>query len=328
MAIEGVVRAWEKEGKKTKPHIITTTIEHSAVLETCRALELSGRAEVSYIGVTPDGIVSVDELKKALNPATLLVSVMYTNNEIGTIQPIHEIASIIRHHKKKLYDKKYQPHVPSYPYFHTDAMQAPLYLPLYVEKLGIDLLSFNGSKIHGPKGIGALFKKRGVKIARILAGGDQESGLRAGTENVPLIVGLDKALALAEKNRDKESKRLRTIQQYFFQKLEKSFPTIILNGSKTERLPNNINVSFPDFDSELLLLELDARNIYASAKSACKSHDPLASYVILEIRGKEEKEMPVEGTIRFSLGKSTTKKEIDTVISAIQDIHKKYDRFK
>ncbi len=318
LAIFGVI----EEAKKTikKPHIVTTNIEHSAVKETCRALEKWG-IDVTYVPVEGNGIVDSQAIKKAITKNTVLVSVMYANNEIGTIQPIQEIAKAIRHFRK-MNDRSYDTN--PYPFFHTDAAQAMNYLPVNIQKLGVDLLSFNGSKIYGPKGIGALYKKRLVPLAPMMRGGNQEYGFRPGTENVPGIVGLAYALLIAEKMKEKESKRLMVLREYFMKKIRAQFPEIIINGHETNRLPNNVNISVPDFEGEFLVIELDAKGIAVSSKSACKSDDPEESYVVKAIRPESSIE---EGSVRFSLGRATTKKDIDYTIASLREIFEKQKKW-
>ena len=314
LAIFGVVAAAKVSIKH--PHIVTTTIEHAAVLEACRYLEGQG-IEVTYVPVESNGIVDPREIKKAIKKTTVLVSVMYANNEIGTIQPIHEIAKEIRHFKKTAGQE-------TYPYFHTDAAQVMNYLPVNVAKLGVDLLSFNGSKIYGPKGIGALYKKRVVSLEPLHFGGDQEYGFRSGTEPVPLVVGVATALRAAEKMKAKESARLAKLRDYFFKTVSKNFPSAIINGDTTLRLPNNVNVSFPGYESDFLVIELDARGIFVSGKSACKSDDGEVSHVIHAIRPDAD---ATEGSVRFSLGRGTAKQDIDFVITSLKEIFKKQERY-
>jgi cysteine desulfurase len=303
------------------PHIVTTNIEHASVLETCRHL-----GNVTFVEVEPNGIVDPKKIKKALKPNTVLVSVMYANNEIGTIQPIREIAKEIRHYNKtKRSDLKNSSRsdLGGRVLFHTDATQAVNYLPIKVDKLGVDLMSFNAAKIYGPKGIGALYKKRTAKFAPLMYGGDQEFGLRPGTENVKGIIELARALELTEKIKEKESARLQKLQKYFFQKI-KSIPNIIINGSETERLPNNVNITIPNIPSDLLVIELSARGIMASAKSACKAGDGKASYVLKAIN-KNIKE--TDGSLRFSLGRDTEKKDIDATVKALGQILQKLKKW-
>ena len=322
-------------GERWVPHIVTTNIEHASVLETCRHLERVGRAEVTYVEVEKNGIVDPKKIKKALKSNTVLVSVMYVNNEIGTIQPIKEIAKEIRHWRKNL--------TPSplsllrrgvgerciFPFVHTDATQAVNYLSLNVEQLGVDLMSFNGTKIYGPKGVGVLFKRRNVNLSPIMWGGDQEFGLRPGTENSKGIVDLAKALEATEKIKEKEVKRLIVLRDYFINKLlklkniDQDF-NFLVNGDQKNRLPNNINITIPNIPSDLLVIELSAKRVMASAKSACKSGDGKASHVISAIN-KDTKE--TDGSLRFSLGKETTKADIDYTGKALVGILSKLKKW-
>lgn len=327
LAIFGVVRAAREAGMK-KPHIITSVIEHPSVLNACRALEKNGDADVDYIGVDGEGVVNLSELKKALRSETVLVSIMYANNEIGTIQPIREIAKIIRLHRKNCLETK--PAISlggeaskchKYPYFHTDACQAMNYLDTHVERLGVDLLTFNGSKIYGPKGAGVLYAKRGACLAPLLYGGGQEKGLRSGTENVPAIIGMARALEIADKEKEKESARQTKLRNYFISEIEKYISGAIINGSRTKRLSNNINVSFPNIESQLMVIELDAKGIAVSAKSACSSEDEDASYVVSALGGEK---WHADNSVRFSLGRETTKKDVERTARALLEIIKKY----
>ncbi len=327
VALLGVVQAFKIKHPETKPHVIVSAIEHSSIIETAKALEKSN-VDVSYLVPNEDGIVDPKELAKLLRKETILVSVMYANNEVGTIQPIKEIAKTLRHFRKTLYKEKTLLFKPEYPYLHTDAVQAVSYLETSVEKLGVDMLTLNASKIYGPKGVGLLYVKRGVQLSPIMYGGDQEKGIRPGTLPTPLIVGFAKALELTVQIRDKESLRLQKLQTYFFERLKKEIPQIQINGSVTERIPNNVHIALPHFDSELVLLELDAKGIAASAKSACKSHDPLASYVIMNVR-KDLDAVTLENTAftRFSMGRTITTKDIDYVVATLKSIVEKYSRF-
>ncbi|KKQ03113.1 MAG: cysteine desulfurase NifS [Parcubacteria group bacterium GW2011_GWA2_36_24] len=313
LAILGLIQNFKK------PHIITTNIEHASVFQVCKYLEKTKQAEVTYVPVEANGIVNPKKIKEALKLNTVLVSVMYANNEIGTIQPIKEIAKEIRHWKKGRESflepgyfsaEKFLVLAPSrsqvskklsLPFFHTDATQAVNYLPISVPQLGVDLMSFNSAKIYGPKGVGALYVKKNVPIRKIMFGGDQEFGLRPGTENVALSVEFAKALQVVEKIKEKETKRLIKLRDYFIAQLTHSNILtnigMILNGDRNERLPNNINITIPNIPSDLLVIELSARGIMASAKSACKSGDGKASYVIKAIH-PEIKE--TDGSLRFS----------------------------
>ncbi|GMQ95234.1 MAG: cysteine desulfurase NifS [Patescibacteria group bacterium] len=315
LAILGVVKSWQgltlPKGGAKKSHIVTSVIEHPAVLNVCKSLEKEG-VDVTYVGVNEEGIVDPKEVKEALRKETILVSIMYANNEIGTIQPVREIAKIIRGWKKQ--------HGGEYPFFHTDACQAANYLDMNVLRLGVDLLTINGSKIYGPKGVGALYVKRETRIAPVTRGGGQEFGLRSGTENVPGIVGLAEALCVAEKMKKKEIVRLTELRDYFIKDLLYKIPESILNGDEKERLPNNINVSIPNIDSEQLVIELDAKGVSASAASACKSRSQESSYVIMAL---ERKPLQSEGSVRFSLGRETKKKDIGHVLKVLPGIIKK-----
>ncbi|MES2930654.1 MAG: cysteine desulfurase family protein [Patescibacteria group bacterium] len=313
--------------KNKIPHIVTTNIEHPAVLENCRLLEAQGRAEVTYVEVRENGIVDPKDIKEALRENTILVSCMYANNEIGTIQPIRDIAKEIRHFRKSRANS-------SFPLFHTDACQAANYVPMgNMEKLGVDLLSLNGSKIYGPKGIGVLYKKRGVALAPLYEGGGQEFGLRPGTENVSLIAGVALALEKAVAVKEKENSRLTQLRDYGVMKLLHlsgiSGYDIVLNGDPKNRLPNNINISISEISSELLVIELDAKGIYVSSKSACKSDEPDESYVIAAVRMAQGKRSDtVDGSLRITLGRQTRRSDIDALVKNLGRILDTYKKWK
>ncbi|MCK5095815.1 MAG: cysteine desulfurase [Candidatus Pacebacteria bacterium] len=309
LAVQGVVRA--SLGVYSKPHVITSSIEHPAVLETVKILEKKGVIEATYIGVNEKGLVDSKEVKEALKGNTVLVSVMYANSEVGTVQPVREIVKMVR----EVRDSRNV----GYPYVHTDACQAVNYLRMSVEKLGVDLMTFNGSKIYGPKGIGMLYIRRGVNIEPIVFGGGQESGLRSGTENVAGIIGISKALEITESIKEKESQRLVTLRDYFMQQLEEISLGIVINGDRQKRLPNNVHITVPDIEDDVLVVELDAKGIACSSKSACKTKAEGASHVVLAMRGE------VKGShLRFSLGRDTTKKDINYTVNALRGILKKY----
>ncbi len=308
LAINGVIKNSTRL-LKNFPHIITTNIEHSSVLEVCKYLTENKLAEVTYVPVERSGIVDPKKIKKVMRKETVLISVMYVNNEIGTIQPIKEIAKEIRHFNKLNNTKVL---------LHTDATQAINYLEINVEKLGIDMMSFNAGKIYGPKGIGALYVRRRTPIEKIIFGGDQEYGMRAGTENLASVVGFAKALELTEKIKEKENnKRLKKLQDYFIKKLQNLEKDIVLNGDLENRLPNNINITIPKIPSDLLVIELSARGVMVSAKSACKSGEEGESYVIKAIKPEADQE---NGSIRFSLGRSTTKEDLDFTLKSLKQI--------
>ncbi|HTE48823.1 MAG TPA: cysteine desulfurase family protein [Candidatus Paceibacterota bacterium] len=310
LAIQGVVFARRGRGL---PHIITTNIEHPSVLETFQMLRDRKLAQISIVKIEANGIVDPKKIRKEIKKNTVLVSVHYANNEIGTIQPIKEIAKEIRHYKKSQKGLL--------PFFHTDAVQAANYLDLNVNQLGIDLLSISGSKIEGAGRVGVLYKKKSVSLTNIFGGGDQEMGLRPGTENLPEILKFSAALQLVQKIKDQEAKKLTKLRDYFFHKLNHSDilenTRIVVNGDLKNRLPNNINITIPNIPSELLVIELSALGIMASAKSACKAGDGKVSYVIKAIN-KNIKE--TDGSLRFSLGRQTNKKDIDYTIKALSEI--------
>ncbi|MBM2817422.1 MAG: cysteine desulfurase NifS, cysteine desulfurase [Parcubacteria group bacterium] len=338
-AIFGVFNRLRKNGiKYSDMRAITTNIEHSSVLGCFKELERRGVA-VDYTPVDENGIIDPKKIKELLRPETVLVSVMYANNEIGTIQPIKEIAKVIRAFKKNLssassplqpttYHLQPSKNSPQpttynlqpipYPHFHTDTCQAPLFLNLNVQELGVDIMTIDGQKIYGPKGVGALFIKRGVMIEPIIYGGGQEKGLRSGTENVPLIVGLGKAIEIAGKNRIKNSERLSEVRDYGIRKIEDKIPQAVLSGDRVRRLPNNINISIPGIDPEFVVLQLDEKGIVCSTKSACLK-DESVSYVIA-VLGKDKKYS--QSSLRFSLGLNTTKKDMDYLVKMLTDFVK------
>ncbi len=304
------------------PHIITLITEHPAVIERYKYLEKKG-ITVTYVSVGSDGRVDPKDIRDALRPETILVSVMYANNEIGVVQPIREIAKEIRHWKKT--NTKYQ--TPNtYPLFHTDACQAAGYLNMNTEQLGVDLMSFSGIKLGGGHGAAVLYVKRGTPISPIMFGGGQEQGFRPGTENMPAIVALSTALTETEKIKEKEVAFLQILQSYFISELQNTFSNVRLNGSEEFRLPNNVHVSFPNISSELLVLELDAKGISASAGSACDSAKDVSSHVLEALYGKDDAKS--WGSVRFSFGYKTTKKEIHFVIKKLELILEKYSSFK
>lgn len=286
-------------------HIITSAIEHHAVLHACGFLETQG-FEVTYLPVDRDGLVKLDELKKAIRPETILVSIMFANNEIGTIQPIKEIGQIVKSFSQPII-------------FHTDACQAAGYYSLDVNELGVDLMTINGSKIYGPKGTGALYVRNGVNIRPIIHGGGQEGSRRAGTENVAGIVGLATALELAQKEREKESQRLIKLRNSLIKELLK-LPKVVLNGHPTKRLPNNVNVTIMDIEGEAMLLHLDENGICASTGSACTSNSLEPSHVILALGHPYEM---AHGSIRFTLGHTNSEKDIGYLMKVFPPIIEK-----
>ncbi len=303
-------------------HIITTCIEHPAVLEPIRQLEKKGWT-VTYLPVDEYGRVKVDDVQKAIQKNTVLVSIMYANNEIGTIQPIAEIGREILKWRKR--------HKTPYPYFHTDACQAAGYLDLFVDRLHVDLLSANGSKVYGPKGIGMLYKRRGVPIEPMISGGGQEFGLRSGTENVAGIIGLAEALKLVTKKQatalggvpsaggKTRNLKLGNLRDYFGREIQKKIPEIKFNGHPVDRLPNHLSVTFRGVEAEALVLYLDAYGIVAASGAACASVLDETSHV-LRACGMSEKD--ARSTVRFTLGRQTKKEDIAYVMRYLPGVVK------
>lgn len=296
-AIRGIAYSYIKKGN----HIITSKIEHPAVLETCKQLEKEG-FEVTYIGVDENGIVDLEELKKAIKPTTTLITIMYANNEIGTLQPIKEIGEIAKENKI---------------IFHTDAVQAVGNIKIDVKELNIDSLSLSGHKFYGPKGIGALYVKKGVQFNKLINGGHQERNKRAGTENVAGIVGLAKAMELAYSNLEEHNKKMKELRDYYVSQVKEKIPYIKINGDMEKRLPGNSNISFRFIEGESLLLNLDLKGICASSGSACTSGSLDPSHVLLAIGLPHE---IAHGSLRISIGKYNTKEEIDYVVENLVEI--------
>lgn len=296
-AIRGIAYAYRNKGN----HIITSKIEHPAVLETCKQLEKEG-FEITYIDVDENGILKLEQLKKAIRNTTILISIMFANNEIGTLQPIKEIGEIAK-----------EKHI----FFHTDAVQAVGSVKINVKEMNIDSLSMSAHKFYGPKGVGALYARTGVKFERFLDGGHQEKNKRGGTENVAGIVGLGKAIELAYQELDEYNDKLTRLRDYYIQRIEKEVPYIKVNGSRTKRLPGNANISFQFIEGESLLLKLDLKGICTSSGSACSSGEATPSHVLTAIG------LPAEianGALRVSIGAENTKEEIDYLVENIKQI--------
>lgn len=296
-AIKSAARAKKAKGK----HIITTKIEHHAVLHTCEFLEKNGY-EVSYIDVDEDGMVKLDELKKAIRPDTILISVMFANNEIGTIQPIKEIGQIAKENGIL---------------FHTDAVQAFGHLRINVDELNIDMLSASGHKFHGPKGTGIMYIRNSVKLEPLIHGGAQERKRRAGTHNVPGIVGMGAAIELADKNLEANAEKEIAIRDHLIERVMKEIPHVKLNGHKTNRLPNNANFSFSFIEGESMLMMLDAKGICCSSGSACTSGSLDPSHVLLAIGLPHE---IAHGSLRVSMSEETTMEDIDYLVDNLKAI--------
>lgn len=308
LAILGIARAYAGQGK----HLISSPTEHPAVLEALRHLQRKEGFEITWIPVDSFGRVSPEAVIAAIRPDTTLVSVMLANNEIGTISPVREIGAKIRRLREGAKS--------AFPYFHSDACQAVGAMEVNVEKLNVDLLTINSSKIYGPKGVGALYVKRGVKLMPMQFGGAQERGLRPGTENMAGIVGFARAIEIAQEEREAESARLIPLRDQLIAGILASIPKTRLNGHPTERLPNNINISFMDVEGEALLLYLDAKGVFASTGSACTSATLDPSHVILALG------LPYEvahGSLRFTLGRTTTKEDIDYILEVLPPLVEK-----
>ena len=296
-ALKATAEAYASKGK----HIITTKIEHHAILHTCEYLEKRG-FEITYLNVDRDGLISLDELKAAIRPDTILISVMFANNEIGTIEPIAEIGEIAKEHGVL---------------FHTDAVQAYAQVPINVDEMHIDMLSASGHKLNGPKGIGFLYIRKGVKIRSFVHGGAQERSRRAGTENIPGIVGLGAAVERAMRIMDTKTRKEIELRDYLIGRLENEIPHCWLNGHRTKRLPNNINFSFLFIEGESMLIILDMKGICASSGSACTSGSLDPSHVLLAIGLKHEE---AHGSLRLTLSEESTKEEMDIVAEEVKKI--------
>jgi cysteine desulfurase len=307
IALLGIICAYAKQGK----HVITSSIEHHAILEPLMHLQKIGEIELTILPVDREGLVSVKDVEAALRPETILISVMYANNEIGTIEPIADIGRALLKWRKE--------HKAVYPYFHSDACQAAGALDLDVQKMHVDLMSINGAKIYGPKGVGMLFVRRGTKVEPLVRGGGQERGIRSGTENVPGIVGLATALKLAQEEKEMENARLITLRDRLTEGLL-AIPKTRLNGHPTERLPNSVNISFIDIEGEAAVLYLDAEGIFVSTGSACASTSLDPSHVIVATGLSYE---AAHGSIRFTLGHRTTAEDIEHVIAVMPGIVEK-----
>ncbi len=311
LALLGVINQYKKEFK-IKPHVIVSAIEHSAIYDLASSLYVDGEIDLTILPVDSTGLINSKDLRDKINSHTAFVSVHYANNEIGTIEPIREIAKEIRHYKRHNNPNS------NYPVFHTDASQAPNYLDHKVDPLGIDLMTLSSSKIYGPKGVGALFIKQGIKLVPLYLGGNQEFGIRAGTENVPLILGFTRALEISEKLKGRESKRLLALKKYFIAKLKSLGTEVVINNSLENTLPNIVNFTLPQFRSEVIVLYLDSRGISVGLRSACKSTDEEVSHVLKAI-GKDENILGEIGSIRVSMGRSTTKTNIDTLLRELKN---------
>lgn len=296
-AIQGVAENYKQKGN----HIITTTIEHHAVLHTCEYLEKKGY-EVTYLEVDKDGLINLEDLRAAIKETTILISIMFANNEVGTIQPIAEIGEIAKE---------------AGVLFHTDAVQAVGHVEVDVKELNIDLLTLTGHKLYGPKGVGALYVKKGTRLRAFIHGGAQEKKRRGGTENVPGIVGLGIAIETAVNTMNVESPKQEALRDYLIEQIKEKVPHCKLNGHPSKRLPNNVNYSFEFIEGESLLIMLDMKGICASSGSACTSGSLDPSHVLLAIGLPHE---IAHGSLRISLGEQNTKEQLDYLVDQLQAI--------
>lgn len=294
IAVRGVVRAYKNRGN----HIITSEIEHPAIRNTYKDLAQEGM-EVTFIPVDKNGVVDIKKLEAAIRPETILISIMHANNEVGTIEPIKEIGEIAKKNRILL---------------HVDAVQTVGKIPVYPKELGADLLTFSGHKFHGPKGIGALYVRQGVRVGKVITGGGQEKKLRPGTTNTPAVVGMAKALEMACQSMDKEIEKEKNLRDYFENEIASKIPEIVINAKDVERLPGTSSITFKYLEGESILLSLSYLGIAVSSGSACSSDELQASHVLLAMGIEPEF---AHGTIRFSLGKYNTKEEMDYTIEQV-----------
>ncbi len=318
LAIEGTLRAFEEKNVGTAvPHMIVTNVEHPAVRELAKHLEKSGRITLTEIPVDSLGLIKVSQVKEALRSETILVSIMYVNNELGTIMPIKEIGRMLALYRE---EKKTE-----YPYFYTDACQVAQYLTLDVNSLRVDLMTVNSSKVYGPKGIALLYKKEKCSLSPTTLGGGQERGLRSGTEALPLILSFAEALKETKEMKETETKKMEELASLTKAALSENLPDLIWYGSfeNGKRVPCNLNFSVPGITSEEMILRLDAKGFAVSHKSACASEDESGSYVITAL-GKTETE--AKENIRITMGRSTTKSDMERLVQAIGDIAQKFKK--
>ena len=300
IAIKGLAHAYKNKGN----HIITTKIEHHAVLDSCKTLEKEGFI-VTYLDVDEYGLISLNDLENAITNKTILISIMFANNEIGTIEPIEQIGVIAKKHNI---------------IFHTDSVQAIGNVKIDVNRMNIDSLSISAHKFYGPKGIGAIYIRKGINCKKLQDGGHQEKNLRAGTENIPGIVGLGKAIELAYNNFYYYNNKLVQLRDYYIKQVKNKIPDIKINGHEIKRLPGNANISFKDVDGENLLFRLDERGICASAGSACNTGNSLPSHVLMAIGLKSNL---ANGTLRVTFGEENTKEDVDYLVNALIEIIEK-----
>lgn len=310
LAIKGIVNGAIKNGV-SRPHIVSLAIEHPSIKKLLSFLENEGTCSVTYVPVLSDGIVDMKELKAALKPETVLVSIMYANNEVGVIQPIHDIGKVIRAFKKEQKSE--------YPLFHTDASQAVAYCNMRVPALGIDLMTIDGGKVYGPRGIGALYIRRTIQknVLPELHGGNQENSFRAGTENLPAIAGLSEALKICAREKEREVARLTEMRDFLIEEIKKIVPSATLNGSHTKRLPNNVNICIPGKDAEFEVLRFDAKGICISSVTSCRLKSEDSSSYVIEGIGKKE---CAASSLRITLGRFTTKGDLKFFLETLKQL--------
>ena len=318
LAILGVLAGVKKDDsnlfaswKNVTPHIVTTVIEHPAILETCREAEKQNLATVTYLPVLENGLIDTSKLQNVLTEETLVVSVILVNNEIGTVQSLRDVSREIKKFKNKIGRRHDEA-----PFLHTDASQSPCFYDINLDRLGVDMMTIDGSKIYGPKGCGCLIKKSYVPMSSIQFGGNQELGLRPTTHNVPLIVGLARALEIANERREAEFEKILKLQKYFFDLIEREIPAAKINGSTKNRVPNNINICIPGLNSEFAVIQLDEMGVACSAMTSCKSTSENAkSYVVDALGGNCG-----ASSLRFTLGSATKASEIRRVVKKIKKV--------
>ncbi len=319
LSLQGAILKWQNDFKDKIPRIIISAIEHDSVFSVAKDLAMNG-AELKVIGVDKNGQINLDEFRKALTPNTVLASIIFGNNEIGAIQDIEKIGKIIQDFKKENENSEFGKNI--YPLFHSDASQALQYENCDVQKLGVDLLTISSHKIYGPKGIGALFIKRfqktkGFYIQPISFGGEQEFGMRPGTENVPAIVGFGVAVEEASKLREKEARRVAELKNYFWSELKELNDELEINGDIKKTLPHIVNVYFPKNKAEEVITELDLLGFAVSAGSACKARAVAPSYTVEALGYRRERAL---GSVRFSFGRETTKKEVKKLLEILKEL--------
>ncbi len=306
IALLGVFEHFKRTGMR--PHVVTTTIEHPAILEVCTEIEKRG-GRVTYVPVDDQGIIILPALREALTEDTVLVSVMYANNEVGTIQPIREVVKIVKEFRKKQNT--------AWPYVHTDACHAFLYCDIHTTSLGVDLVTLDGLKMYGPRSMGLLFVRHGTPVHPVIFGGGQERGIRSGTENLTGIMGLAKACEVASRYRETEVARLTALRDKTIKRIMEMFPTATLNGSATDRLPNNINMCFPGLNAEFAVISLDLLGVCLSYSSSCRTlKEDSSSYVISALQKPECR----ESSLRITFGRETTEKDVHRLLAGLKKV--------